>query len=432
MRNARRLSELDCRWFLLALGLMAGVSRADTAGPGLLDYLRACGIGDDAFARFADDRQIAAEELDVIRRIAVRLRDCPELGRIANLPIVGKAGNLPHVGEKLPSAAEAKSQRGRMFQLQGSVVSVEPVEDPNSEPLWRCTLAMTESPRRVVVYVADLTEKLRTHGAGQHVALDGVFAKYVPGATAEPMAVVVAPRLEHRPDSPLGNLGMDFGLFEGIRDGAPMTAADHDAFYRLLRLTRKADSARFDHDAERLDESFAGLPALFRDPASQRGRLVKVSGMARRVVRVPIDDPAVVSRLGADHYFEIDVVAEGSQGNPLVFCTSDLPVDMPLGGPPSYGESVEVTGFFLKNWQYRTALSEGEKAANPGSFQALQAAPLVIGAAPLWKRAVAEKKNTTASAVAGLLVLVMIGVCLLLWHLRQTDQEFSRQVFARE
>ena len=101
--------------------------------------------------------------------------------------------------------------------------------------------------------------------------------------------------------------------------------------------------------------------------------------MARRVVRVPIDDPAIVARLGADHYFEIDLVAEGSQNNPLVFCTLDLPDGMPLGGPPSYGESVEVTGFFLKNWQYPTALSEGEKAANPGSSQALQTAPLVIG-----------------------------------------------------
>jgi hypothetical protein len=45
---------------------------------------------------------------------------------------------------------------------------------------------------------------------------------------------------------------------------------------------------------------------------------------------------------------------------------------------------------------------------------------------------VAEKKNSTAAAVGGLLALAMIGVGLLLWHLRQADQEFSRQVIARE
>ena len=174
------------------------------------------------------------------------------------------------------------------------------------------------------------------------------------------------------------------------------------------------------------------MPALFRDPAAQRGRLVKLSGTARRVVRVPIDDPAIVARLGADHYFEIDFVAEGSQDNPLVFCTLDLPGGMPLSGPPSYGENVEVTGFFLKNWQYPTGLSEGEKAANPGSSRALQTAPLLIGPAPLWKPAAAEKKSSTAAAVGGLLALAMIGVCLLLWHFRQTDQEFFRQVIARE
>ena len=148
-----------------------------------------------------------------------------------------------------------------------------------------------------------------------------------------------------------------------------------------------------DRDAERLDGSPRGCPPCFAIRPPQRGRLVKLSGTARRVVRVPIDDPAVVSRLGADHYFEIDLVAEGSQNNPLVFCTLDLPGGMPLGGPPSYGENMEVTGFFLKTWQYPTALSEGEKAANPGSSRALQTAPLVIGPAPLWKpAAVGEKK----------------------------------------
>ena len=123
---------------------------------------------------------------------------------------------------------------------------------------------------------------------------------------------------------------------------------------------------------------------------------------------------------------------EGSQGNPLVFCTLDIPSSMPLGEPPLYGERVELTGSFLKSWQYSTSLSEGEKAANPGSFQALQSVPLVVGMQPVWPLAVAEKKNSSAAAVTGLLVLVMIGVCLLLWHLRQTDQDFSRRVFAWE
>ena len=56
-----------------------------------------------------------------------------------------------------------------------------------------------------------------------------------------------------------------------------------------------------------------------------------------------------------------------------------------------------MTGFFLKTWQYPTALSEEEKAANPGSSHALQTAPLLIGPAPLWKPAAVEKKSFTAA-----------------------------------
>ncbi len=435
-----------CCWLLLALALEVVVSGTEeAAGPSLADYFRACGIGDDAFAKFADDRQVADEELDVIRRIAVRLRDC-RAGQIGNLPCFRQVGALPHV---LPSPAEAKGQRGRMLELQGSLAAVEPVEDQGGEPLWRCTVTLAlagslsasgESPRRAVVYAAEVPEKLRAGSAGQRVAVTGVFLKYVPGTTAEPTAVIVAPRLEWRAESPLGNLGMDFGLLEGIQDDAALTAADRDAFYRLLQLARDADPARLGRDAEGLDASSQGLPALFHDPASQRGRLVWLSGTARRVVRVPIDDPAVVARLGTDHYFEIDLVAEGSQNNPLVFCTLDLPAGMPLGGPPSYGESLEVTGFFLKNWQYPTELSQEEKAANPGSSQALQTAPLLIGRSPLWKRrgrsaqrvglrvaGRTRKEVPPAAAVGGLLALAIVAVCLLLWSFRQSDQKYGSQ-----
>ncbi len=409
-------------WLLIALALAATVPPADAAGPGLLHYFRACGIGDDAFARFADDRQVADEEFDVIRRIAVRCATARQIG----------CGALPPGAGRLPSPAEAKGQRGRMFELQGSLASVESVEGQEGEPLWRCTLALSEYPHRAVIYAAEVPARLLSGGSGQRVAVDGVFVKYVPGAAVEPMVVLVAPRLNWRPESPLGDLGMDFGLFQGIQDGSALTAADREAFYRLLLLAKNADPARLARDAARLDASPQRLPALFGDPAAQRGRLVKLSGTARRVVRVPIDDPAIVSRLGADHYFEIDLVAEGSQNNPLVFCTLDLPGGMPLGGPPSYLENVEVTGFFLKTWQYPTALSEEEKEAKPGSSRELQTAPLVIGTAPLWNPAAVVKKSPNAAAVGGFLALAMLAVCLLLWHFRQTDQEFSRHVIARE
>ena len=460
------------------MALATIVSRAEALEPSVLDYLHACGIGEEAFAKFSDDRQIAAEELDAIRRIAVRLRDCPadRLQRMM-LPEISAAERS---GTRLRVApAEAKRQRGRVCQLQGSLASVERVDDQNGEPLWRCSVTLSDSPQRAVVYTATALavppgyHALMVGGSppkggttSERVTVDGVFVKYVPAGTmsgtmypwsrsaVEPMAVIVAPRVQWRNDSPLGDLGMDFGLLQGIQDQSALTAADHDAFYRLLLLAKNADPARLGNhvghdvpmvavgDAADLDGSSPGLPALFHDPqagtpAAQRGRLVKLSGKACRVVRVPVDDPAVATRLGADHYFEIDLVANrvpacGWQGNPLVFCTLHLPDGMPLGGPPSYGEGVEVTGFFLKTWQYPTVLSQGEKEANPASSRAMQTAPLLIGPAPLWKPAAISTKSPTTGAVVGLLVLAMIGVCLLLLSIRQSDQEFFRQVIARQ
>jgi len=431
------LLRAGCR-FLIALAFVAAVARMDAAEPTLLDYFHACGIGDDAFATFSDDRQIADEELAVIRSIATRLRDCPadRLQRLA--PPEVPAADGQRAAGRLPAPAEAKSQRGRMWELQGSLASVQRVQDPDAEPLWRCEVKLSDHTRRAVVYVAEMPEKLRFGNGGQRVSLDGVFIKYAPGVAAEPMAVLVAPRLRWHDDSPLGNLGMDFGLFEGIRDNSPLTSADREAFYRLLLLTRNFDPDDLKSDAERGGGAPSGLPELFRDPASQRGRLVRLSGTARRVVRVPVGDPPMISRLGADHYFEIDILVEGRPGNPLIFCSLDLPDGMPLSGAASYGEGVDVAGFFLKAWQYPTALSEGEKAANPGSSRAWQIAPLLIGPAPHWKPAgawrpaKAEKETLMALVLGGCLLLATIGVCLQLWQSRQSKRGFSRRADARK
>ena len=163
-----------CCWLLLALGLAVNVPRADAAGPGLLDYFRACGIGDDAFARFADDRQIADEELDVIRRIAVRLRDCPadrlqhDAARDRPMAITRRRqsgdrrkASLARGGQG-PAWADVRTPRFRRVRgIRGG---------PGGEPLWRCTVTLSEYPHRAVVYVAEVPEKLRAGSAGQRVA----------------------------------------------------------------------------------------------------------------------------------------------------------------------------------------------------------------------------------------------------------------------
>jgi hypothetical protein len=169
-------------------------------------------------------------------------------------------------------------------------------------------------------------------------------------------------------------------------------------------------------------------------------------------VRVPIDDAATAARLGGVHYFQIDLVADALQGNPLVFCTLEMPSGMPLGGDcpdfrrqptrhPSlvgdgengtvplgtpYSQPVEVTGYFLKMWQYPTGMTTGERAEHPGASVALQTAPLLIGPPPEWKPAPVAKGSSSEWLTGGIVALAMTGLGLLLWSIRQSDQEFSR------
>jgi hypothetical protein len=425
------------------LALAVLVPPAGAAPPALRDYLRACGISADDFARFRHDRQMADEELDVVHRIAVRLGDCPA-DSLRQLIAQEPAAQLEGAGE---------SQRGRPLRLQGRVESIE----QSADTLWRCTIAGDSRPHRAMVYVvgqnANLPEAMQIGNlphVGDRIAAEAVFVKFVPGAKDQPVPVFVAGRLQQRAGGSLGDLDFDAGLLGGLRDNAPLTVADSDAFYRLLLLTKTADAAKLRHEATFLDATAAAR--LFRQPAGDRGRLFHISGTARRVVRVPIDDPVTAARLGADHYFQIDLIGDALQDNPLVFCTLALPPGMPLGGPgrgwhvpelakgvstgentpfadaqgraTDYGQPIEVTGFFLKTWQYPTGLTASERAAHPGASRALQAAPLLIGPPPRWEPVSAGKKSLPGWAVGGLLVLAMTGLGLLLLHLRQSDQEF--------
>ena len=375
------------------------------AAPALGDYLRACGIGNKDFARFSDDRQMADEELDAVRRMAVRLRDCP-----------ADALRRMMAQETISATADAKYKRGQIVTFRGRIESVEQVEDS----LSRCTLASDTLPHRAVVYVGQIAKEPNVN---EQVAVNAVFVKYVPGVQDRTVPIAVAGRLLHRAAGPLGELDFDAELFEGALDRAPLAAADSAAFYRLLELTKSADSPRLQRKAGALDPVAAA--SLYRDPAGARGRLLRVAGAARRAVRVPIDDPATAAQLGADHYFQIDLAVPALQDNAMVFCTLELPPGMPLGGPRSYSQPVDVTGFFVKMWQYPTGMTAAERAEHPGAAQALQNVPLLLGPAPRWEPVKNTKVDSLGWGSGGILALAITGLGLLLWSLRQSDLEFS-------
>ena len=172
-----------CCCFLVCAGKHGEQRRS--AAPTLRDYLRACGIGDSDFARFADDRQMADEELDVVRRIAIRLRDCPAdvLGRLA-------------APADVPSRADAKDHRGQVVRLRGRIESVEPVEETISQPAnthISDPIRLARMVNKVEWLENDIEKEFDPHG----------LAPWVKEAARLPCETVVAAQ----PDSPSRQAG---------------------------------------------------------------------------------------------------------------------------------------------------------------------------------------------------------------------------------
>jgi hypothetical protein len=234
-----------------------------------------------------------------------------------------------------------------------------------------------------------------------------------------------------QPDPLLSRLGMDVRLLDRVKDWQPLADSDREPFYALLAAAASAEPEQLLREAKNSSES-ESFPAarLFADPAGQRGRLVRLAGVARRVVRVPIDDHDA-AKLKLDHYYEIDLFTADSQGNPVVLCVPELPAGMTCGEPPNYCEPVEAAGFFFKVWRYPVTTA-GQFPAELPEKVLLQAAALVVGQSPIWHpRAKAAVASSGGGLAAAMLLLVLAGVWLLLLHLGRSDREFFEKFLAK-
>lgn len=397
------------------------------------DLMGVYGIDGNEFKKFWDGRPLGDDETEILLRILSRLKDCraADIERWAREPVeVAKLAAAPAVS------------RGAMFALSGRVVSLDPVQVPPAvaeragvRQLYRVVLLLDPEKRRAVVYT-DRTAGAwsRGHAIGERVALSGMFLKLSASDLSEPLPVLVSPRLAWHPTTLLGNLGMDVALLDDVTDDKSLEDCDREAFYEMLAAAGRAQPGQLLRIAgEELNQSGQrkfSVAALFNEPAKQRGRLVSLSGVARRTVRIPIEDLDIVARFHRDHYYEIDLFPDDSQGNPVVVCVPDLPEGMSPGGPPQYREPIEVAGFFLKTWRYPAVLCDEDRGLQSGKA-VVQSAPLLIGQTPVRCPQARSGPTATGMIAGAMLALVMIGVWLLLWHLRHGDREFHEKVLAR-
>jgi hypothetical protein len=335
--------------------------------------------------------------------------------------------------------ADPAARRGEIMRLQGRIRAIEAM--PLSEDMarrfdvkqyYRAEMTLDDGEQPVVVYARAVPNEWRDGGTvDQPGSAWGVFVKLAADGGAPPRPAFAAARVAVYPaDRLLGRLDMDVGLLDELADRRPLRAEERECFYQALAAAARAEPGQLRKEAaRRLKEQGLACDSvvpLFNDPARSRGSLVMVSGVARRVLRLRVEEPDIQRRFGISHYYEVYLYTDDSQGNPLVFCVTHLPKDMPTGDGPDYGEPVTVAGFFLKSWAYpssRTAESPDGKRPGP-----LQLAPLLVGRDVAWQKP-APAARTTVWGVGGAVVFVMLLLGVWLWLLRvsRTSRRVPRQ-----
>jgi hypothetical protein len=428
----------NCLLIAMALGLsLVGFARAEEKRPSnSREMFRFLGAGDTYFERMTGGVPVDTDELDPLLRILFKLRQFP----------AADMERWAIDGDKLGEAiGQAGKFRGSIFRLRGRVIAVEP-QRPTAEQsqryemprYFRCRLQIDSPPCFADIYTEDVPVAWRK-GSKPNVdgGAFGVFLKTAKKIDNRDAPVFVAPRIAWYSDDLLGRLGMDYGLLDDLANVKNMSPEKHDsldreAFLEMLaavgrakpgELARQADAdlTSAPKDLKWTDREgkphFSVVP-LFNQPKTQVGRLVVLSGTARLIEKVYVEDPNAVARFGFDHYFLVSLFTDDSNGNPLTFCVRELPEGMPYGNLPHYGESVRIAGFFYKTWVYPVKrMADPSLMSNPKTGG--QASPLLFGRSLVWYRAPKSASTPGLNTfVFASLAVVMLAIWGLAWRSR--------------
>lgn len=258
---------------------------------------------------------------------------------------------------------------------------------------------------------------------------------------AAPAAMLLAANgISWHPATPLGELGMDYGLFEGVTDGTRLEAGDSGAFFGLLEAVGRAEAGRIEAAAGKPADILAIIDPKQKWFAAHRGDPLSISGIARRATRIAVDEPFRRAQLGTDHYWELFVFVDtpllrvndrDQDDYPIVCCVRTLPAGMPTGDRIS--ERVRVAGFALKRYgyalpDYDVSSSQGERRSRNKRLET----PLLVGREPVWL------PNPSPATVAGPLVWVLTGITGLvglllawtMWWMRRDSRRAERRARA--
>jgi hypothetical protein len=181
---------------------------------------------------------------------------------------------------------------------------------------------------------------------------------------------------------------------------------------------------------KRASLGLSSVAPMFNEPADSAGKFFVINGIARRAVRIVVDQKsaALVAEDEAaaplTHYYELDVFPTDGQNNPVICCVARLPAGFPTGD--LIREPVRVAGIFFKKWAYARRPDPDGSATSPERI----APPLMLAAEPEWLES-APAPRGDRGWWAGLAILAAsLIVALVLWRTACRDR-LARQRLAR-
>lgn len=424
--------------------------------PGDLDtpqkMLALLGVDASHLEAFHDGAPIGLEEEDTLHKLLYAARRFP----------ISRLEGMVHGQLNLDQLTAAPGQRrGEVFPVEGFVTEViehQPlpeVADRYQLPrYYECRLLIGDSNLAATVYT-NIIPKAWEIGQPirERVSALGIFVKLA-GETngPSPQPVFVAKRIAWHPDTFLGNLGMDMGLFDDLQHRKTLMSEDRECFYRLLHLAEQFEPTQLHQAAEQTKAYFAELAAqqekptkaglgfiigeILKHPDAFAGMPFELTGVLKRAIKVRVPDADIRERYGIDHYYELQVFLDleyildaGDQKHrfanyPVTVCVRSLPAGIPEG--ERLREVVRIPAVLMKVWAYQSELTMAH------DDNKTQTAPLFIGRTIGWLP-VKSTTNPVAGMIAGMLVLLaLLGLGYGIWRYNRDDRAFRQLTKALE
>ncbi|WP_425613772.1 hypothetical protein NA78x_003613 [Anatilimnocola sp. NA78] len=412
---------------------------------GVREILEKYDIGESQLDGFFNGQPLSNDEREMLVRIMYRL---PRIGldnlqkwRRTDIPLEQLVVNSAQ------NRLEVIPLKGRLIGLEQVEVSEELGRRLEIKHFYLARIDLIDQPYEAIVAVRRVPKWWEQAPVlNEPVSFDGIFIKVMEPTANKPQLVFLSRRLRWHPDRELpemfigpdqlrlAQMGLDISLIEDLRlaNRRDIGDIDREPFYQLLDLVGHATNKQLTPQPPRAVD----VVPLLQEPEKHQGEIMTVSGIARRITKVVVDDADIRKRFNIDHYYMIDMgVNLGEQsirfgddptGEKNAVYYNDFPVTLCVRQLPSNlnpADKVDVlisaNGIFMKTWAYRSAYMA--KYDNK-----LQIAPLFVGKIP--QRVVLEKGNNWVSDA---LVFFAIGTAVLIigfvfWWYRGSSNAVDR------